>query len=500
MFERLRQPVFSKRPSGASEPTEDEATSTGLAPPGGPPALAPETQPGDARADQQLASSQASDEAVEPPAAARRQRRTRGARPALGGPGRDATIVGLAIEPGLLVAAKSHLNGRVVVERAAFAPIGIDVVRDGEVNDVPALVEALAELFRSSKLDRRVRIGIANQRIMMRRLELPPLTDPGEIEQAVRFQAQDEIPMPLDSVVLDHFALGLDQGPSGQRLQVLLVAARRDMVERVLQAARLAGLQPDGVDLAAFGMIRALRPANAGSTENILYLSIGGLTNLAIGRGRICEFTRVIPWGVEQIAGDVAARCGVPLDDARRLLVQSGGPLLPEPAPAQASAPGEPVAEFPSPEQPFTAPATLESPLSAVPPPDVGAAGFGAFSPASTTPSAEPTSLMAGPPPPEVDTEQVIRTALGDGIRRIASEVRHSLDFYLAGQSDNPVTRALLCGPALEIRGFAEGLARELGITVVRGEVALASPGAAGNVPLSILPVAAGLSVPEGPA
>jgi Tfp pilus assembly PilM family ATPase len=106
---------------------------------------------------------------------------------------------------------------------------------------------------------------------------------------------------------------------------------------------------------------------------------------------------------------------------------------------------------------------------------------------------------MSGPPAPSVDTGRVVATALNDGIRRIASEVRHSLDFYLAGRTDSPVKRALLCGPALEIPGFADALSRELGITVLRGEVALATPTAAGDVPLSILPVAAGLSVADGP-
>jgi type IV pilus assembly protein PilM len=466
MFERLRQPITLKRPAQGADPSTDIATATDVTPAdsGLPEAVSEESTVEHAAAEDLAAP-------TESPPRGNRPRRARGVR---GGSGRDATIVGLAIEPGLVVAAKARLNDRVVVERAAFAPIGLDVVRDGEVNDVPALVEALSDLFKSSKLERRVRIGIANQRIMMRRIELPPLTDAGEIDQAVRFQAQDEIPMPLDSVVLDHHALGIDDGPTGPRLHVLLVAARRDMVERVLQAARLAGLQPVGVDLAAFGMIRALRPVDAGSSENILYLSIGGLTNLAIGRGAICEFTRVIPWGVEQIAGDVASRCGVPLDDARRLLIQHAGQN------AVSQPPTEPPAA-----------ATL------VPVPDLDVAGMQFGAPAMTSPAPE---VGVPAPQPGVEPAEVVVTALGNGIRRIASEVRHSLDFYLTGQADHPVTRALLCGPALEIPGFAESLARELGIAVVRGEVALASPGAAGGVPLSILPVAAGLSVPEGPA
>jgi len=470
MFERLRQPVSFKLPRRGAEPGGDETAREHAA-------SEDDLVEGGACEAQVTDSVAVAEHPADAPRRDRHAARLRSGRR----PSRNATLVGLAIEPGLLVAAKSRLSGHVVVERAAFAPIGMDVVRDGEVNDVPALVDALSDLFKSGKLERRVRIGIANQRIMMRRIELPPLTDANEIRQAVLFQAQDEIPMPLESVILDYHSLGVDDGPSGPRLHVLLVAARRDMVERVLQAARLAGLNPEGVDLAAFGMIRALQPSDAGANEQILYLSIGGLTNLAIGRGSECDFTRVIPWGAEQIAGDVASRCGIALDDARQLLVQNAGQL------DAAHLSTQPLVSIPLAEQPDLT-GTSVGPIA--PPPSMSL-------PAT---SLNPSELMSGPPAPSVDIGQVVGTALNDGIRRIASEVRHSLDFYLAGRTDSPVTRAMLCGPALEIPGFAGALSRELGINVLRGEVALASPAAAGNVPLSVLPVAAGLSVADGPA
>jgi type IV pilus assembly protein PilM len=275
----------------------------------------------------------------------------------------------------------------------------------------------------------------------MRRIELPPLKDAAEIRQAVQFQAQDAIPMPLDTVVLDYHTLGIVEREAGPRLQVLLVAARRDMVERVLQAVRLAGLQPEGVDLAAFGMIRALHPADAGADERVLYLAVGGLTNLAISRGLICEFTRVIPAGVEQMAADVASRCAIDIDEARRLLASSS-----------------PVAESASPTHS-----------------DLAASHDAAVS--------------------EVSRTATVRTAIDEGVRRIGSEVRNSIDFYLTAQDAAPVGRAVLTGTALEIPGFVEALSRELDIAVERGEVAAAQ---ATDVPASLLPVAAGLSVPEG--
>jgi Tfp pilus assembly PilM family ATPase len=133
---------------------------------------------------------------------------------------RTRTLVGLEIEPGQLIAAQSRVNGHVVVERAAGKPIAANIVRDGEVSDIDGLSEALTELWAGSGLDRRVRIGIANQRIVMRQIELPPITDPKELASAVQFQAQDEIPMPIESVVLDYHVLGMADTEAGPRMQV----------------------------------------------------------------------------------------------------------------------------------------------------------------------------------------------------------------------------------------------------------------------------------------
>ena len=104
-------------------------------------------------------------------------------------------VVGLDIEPGYVAAVESR-PGAVSVERAACAPLPPGVVRDGEVVDVDTLADVLRKLFAEHKLSKRVRLGVANQRIVMRTLDLPPLNNDKEIESAVRFQAQDHIPMP----------------------------------------------------------------------------------------------------------------------------------------------------------------------------------------------------------------------------------------------------------------------------------------------------------------
>src|SRR4051794_10442731 len=118
---------------------------------------------------------------------------------------RVSTIVGLEIEPSAIHAASVTVNGRIAVREAAVTPLEPGVIRDGEVNDAEALTEALRSLYRDNKgLDKRVRIGVANQKIVVRILELPPIDDRKELETAVRFKAQDQIPMPLESAMLDY--------------------------------------------------------------------------------------------------------------------------------------------------------------------------------------------------------------------------------------------------------------------------------------------------------
>ena len=237
------------------------------------------------------------------------------------GYGTNKTVVGLDIEPGY-VAAVQATAGRPAVERAAYASLAPGVVRDGEVVDVDTLAEVLREMFAAHKLAKRVRVGVANQRIVMRTIELPPLTDSKQIASAVRFQAQDHIPMPLDQAVLQHHVLGTVETADGPRTRIVLVAARRDMIDRVLEATTRAGLRPHGIDLSAFALIRALHSAGAAGTT--VYINVGGITNLAIASGTTCVFTRVIPFGIESVAGELAERRGLTVEHSHGWLRHVG--------------------------------------------------------------------------------------------------------------------------------------------------------------------------------
>ena len=89
---------------------------------------------------------------------------------------------------------------------------------------------------------------------------------------------------------------------------------------------------------------------------------------------------------------------------------------------------------------------------------------------------------------------------LTDGVRRIADDVRNSLDFHVMQEGAAPVARAVLTGPAVTIPGFAEQLGDEITPPLEIGSVQEARPGGFGGVDAGKLAVAAGLSVEERPA
>src|SRR3954454_4385608 len=83
------------------------------------------------------------------------------------------SIVGLDIETGSIAATEVKASGSRAVSRTAIAPLDPGVVNEGEVLDAEALSAALKSLFTQNKLGKAVRVGIANQRVVVRTMQLP---------------------------------------------------------------------------------------------------------------------------------------------------------------------------------------------------------------------------------------------------------------------------------------------------------------------------------------
>lgn len=348
---------------------------------------------------------------------------------------RNTTFVGLTIEPGRIAAARVSVNGSIRIEDGGVLALEPGIVRDGEVADGEALGEALRDLWREhGQLGKRVRIGVANARIVVRPLYLPPITDAKQLAAAVEFQAAEAIPMPLAEAFLDYHAVGVIDTPAGPRQRVILVAARRDMIGDVLTAARAAGLKPAAIDLSAFGMVRALQRQRRDGDGPELFVAVGGLTNLAIAHRGVCAFTRVAGGGLESLAVELAERRELTAQQARIWIQRVG--------------------------------------------------------------LADDLEQIEGDAAIAADAREVLTS----GVRRIASEIRASLDFQQGRAEDaGAVERVVLTGQAVAVDGFAAALASELHLDVDQRVVASAENLELSDLDAGCLSVPAGLAVEDAP-
>jgi Tfp pilus assembly PilM family ATPase len=186
------------------------------------------------------------------------------------------------------------------------------------------------------------------------------------------------------------------------------------MIAATLKPLFDAGLEPVGVDLSAFGLIRALgepaTPLNdptgeAGSAPATaaLYCNIGDVTNLAIARRRSCLFTRVSPAGLDDIAVSLAATTGLSMEHAGMWLAHVG--------------------------------------------------------------LAQPVKAIEG----EAGVISQVRLALERGASAVLDEIQLSLDFYGGQEAAVPVERVVLSGAGGAIPGIAEHMAPVLGLPVSVG-------------------------------
>ncbi|MGL5857824.1 MAG: type IV pilus assembly protein PilM [Angustibacter sp.] len=227
--------------------------------------------------------------------------------------GRSA--IGLDIGTSSVRAAELSFGKRgVTLEKFGQVALAPGAVRDGEVVDPVAVADALKQLWTHIKFGhKQVVLGVANQRVIVRQVDLPALPEK-ELKEALPLQVQDFLPMPVDQAVLDFFPLEEVTESSGQHmLRGLLVAAVREMVLGNVQAVQRAGLAVSSVDLTPFAVLRALGDKGLTDTDTVALVDVGSrVTNIVVHRGGVPLFVRILLMGGNDVTEALSEALGVP--------------------------------------------------------------------------------------------------------------------------------------------------------------------------------------------
>ncbi|MDP9342452.1 MAG: type IV pilus assembly protein PilM [Actinomycetota bacterium] len=208
--------------------------------------------------------------------------------------------------------------------RAAQVPMQPGAVENGEIKDPQAVTEALKELWRRGGFKgRQVYMGVGNQRVVVREVALPwlPLK---ELREALPYHVQEFIPIAVEDAVLDFDPLDEFEQEGRRMLRVLLVAAQKAMVNALVQTAEAARLEPVGIDLTPFALIRAVGEPDGGPVlgepGDEAVIDVGAdVTSICVHERSVPRFVRILPSGGNDITLAVSRALAVPEDVAERL-------------------------------------------------------------------------------------------------------------------------------------------------------------------------------------
>jgi type IV pilus assembly protein PilM len=235
--------------------------------------------------------------------------------------GRKKTTVGLDIGSGFVkVVEVDHSGDQPEVVRVAMSPLLPDAIVEGEVMDAGLVADTIRSLWVEAGIDTKdVVTAVGGHDVIVKKIEMDRMTAE-DARQVIRWEAEQHVPFDIQSVVID-FQI-LDPEGTDPKMDVLLVAAKRELVDNKLSLLQDAGLSARVIDIDAFALHNALERNHPEAMAGITALvNIGHeTTNVNILEEGIPILTRDIPFGSRRIREDLQREQGLPADEAERIV------------------------------------------------------------------------------------------------------------------------------------------------------------------------------------
>lgn len=235
--------------------------------------------------------------------------------------GRSRTTVGLDIGSGLIkLVVITHGGSGPTLTKVAFTQVVDDAIVEGEVMDPGLVADAIRGLFASSGIKpKQVVTAVGGRDVIIKKISMDRMKE-SEAREVIRWEAEQHVPFDMDNVELDFQILD----PDGDALQmsVLLVAAKRELVENKLALLSEVGVQPSIIDVDAFALHNAFEVNYPDAMRGVVGLvNIGHeMTNVNILEDGIPILTRDLPVGTRRFREDLMRERGMSVSDADALL------------------------------------------------------------------------------------------------------------------------------------------------------------------------------------
>jgi len=195
-----------------------------------------------------------------------------------------------------------------------------EAIVDGEIMDRQMVQEAISNLMESRQIrNKNVVTAVSGRAVIVKKILMDRLTEE-DAKEAIQWEAEQHVPYDVNDVSLDFQIINpnVDQ----KKMQVLLVAAKKDMIQSHAEIIREAGLSPSIIDVDSFAIQNAVE-ANYDQIpgETVALLNIGAeITNLNIIRDGVPHFTKDLSVGANSLVEGIQRRHNVSQADALQAL------------------------------------------------------------------------------------------------------------------------------------------------------------------------------------
>lgn len=204
-------------------------------------------------------------------------------------------------------------------------PLEKGVIVEGAITDTPALSERIRTLFKLSGCKtKQVVTSLSGHKVISKKATFPTL-GADDLRQLITDEAGNYLPFDdVKDVSFDFQILGESEGNPGQ-MDVVLVAAKKDIVQSYVDVIQKAGLKAIIMDVDSFAL-ETMYEANYDFEENdvVILVNIGAsITNINVVKGGQSIFTRDVSMGGQSITDSIQEKLGVPFEEAERIKIEA---------------------------------------------------------------------------------------------------------------------------------------------------------------------------------
>ena len=298
-------------------------------------------------------------------------------------------------------------KGRWVLRAYGIQDLSDEAVEEIDADLRPAVIgEAIKKVFKLSKASgRKVVTAVSGDAVIVRYVKLPFMTK-DELKNVISYEAEQHIPLPIDQVILDHHILGEIEEDNQKKLEVLLVAAKDEMIEEHLKVLKASHLKPGVIDVDSFAMENAYL-ANYGEEkgETVALVNIGAkTTTINVIEDGVSHLTRDFSVAGNQFTKQMQTEMNLGFSQAEELKRQQGQVAV------------------------------------------------------------ESDEILLTRMPDKDDRSMAISEAVTPVLNKMLSEFRRSFDFYENSIKKRPISKVILSGGGARLRNIEKFFADKLGV------------------------------------